>query len=303
MIKRKDILPDDYVVKEKFTNNLRKILKDNNFKFIMPPTCEHNSVYENTRYKDEIVKFMFSNELIILRPDFTPSIARMANTLKLTNGRIAYLGEVFRKEKNDIVELTQCGAEFIGDEEKDEDVLALLIDCFNKCDIETYSIDIGHSCVYRYIKKNLGLNQEASEELNKLICRKSINDVKRFCEDFDIKGNIKELIILICELYGGEDQLNKAIALIDDEKTKSDLEDFRATYREAIKKDTNIYIDLGIVKDFEYYTGIIFEAFIEGSSKIAASGGRYDDLISFDEENIKAIGFGINVDNLIKGSR
>jgi ATP phosphoribosyltransferase regulatory subunit len=303
VIARRDLLPEDYLVKEKISNCLRKIIKENNFKFIMPPICEHHSVYENSRYKEQIIRFMFNNELIILRPDFTPSIARMLTTLKFTNGRIAYMGEVFRKEKDGIAELTQCGAEFIGDDETEENAINLLIDCINQCDIKEYSIDIGHSGVFRYISNKLVLDEELSKELNKLVCGKSQNEIKEFCQKNSVAEKMQNLILTLCGFYEGEEQINTALKYIDDDKIKEELEDLRRIYKNVLTAGGKVFIDLGIVKDFDYYTGIIFEAFVSGASKSVASGGRYDNLISFDDNNIKAVGFGINVDGLLRGGK
>jgi ATP phosphoribosyltransferase regulatory subunit len=303
VIARRDLLPGDYLVKENITNSLRKIIKENNFKFIMPPICEHHSVYENSRYKEQIIRFMFNNELIILRPDFTPSIARMLTTLKFTNGRIAYMGEVFRKEKDGIVELTQCGAEFIGDDETEENAINLLIDCISQCDIKEYSVDIGHSAVYRYISNIINLTDELSEELNKLVCRKSQNEIKEFCEKNNVDEDVQNLLLILCDFYEGEDQIDAALKYIDDNKIKEELENLRSIYKNIKASGSKAFIDLGIVKDFDYYTGIIFEAFVSGASKSVASGGRYDNLISIDDNNIKAVGFGINVDSLLRGGK
>lgn len=292
------LVPKTYAEKEKYINALKKVLKDRNFDFILPPVCEHHSLYENSRYSDDIVKFMFNNDLIILRPDFTPSIAKIVSSLKIKDARIGYVGEVFRKQENEIVELTQCGTEFIGKEADEVGALKILCECIESCGINNYSIEIGNSSIYRYIKKKLTLSEVQSQQLNKIICSKSLEDIKEFCDKYNVDNKMKQLLIIICDFYTGEQQLDEAVKYVDDDDCIEQIQDIRKIYQSL--NNAKISIDLGMVKDFDYYTGIIFEAFVDGASSSVASGGRYDSLIKSQDESIAALGFGIDVDNLMK---
>jgi ATP phosphoribosyltransferase regulatory subunit len=70
---------------------------------------------------------------------------------------------------------------------------------------------------------------------------------------------------------------------------------------EHFKNETNkITYDLSLVSELNYYDGIIFRGYIENSNKEMIKGGRYD---SFTEQfgfKIPAIGFSIELDELIK---
>lgn len=292
------LVPKKYAEKEKYINAVRKVLQDRNFDFILPPVCEHHSIYENSRYSDDIVKFMFNNDLIILRPDFTPSIAKMVNSLSIKKARIGYVGEVFRKRENEIVELTQCGTEFIGDEADEVSALKILCECIEACEIKDYSIEIGHSGIYRYIKNKLNLNELQSQQLNKIICSKSLEDITAYCDKNNVDASMKKLLVVICNFYNDEEQLNEAVKYINDQECIAQIKAISDIYSSL--NNNRISIDLGMVKDFDYYTGIIFEAFVDGASSSVASGGRYDSLIKAQDENIAALGFGIDVDNLMK---
>ena len=62
-----------------------------------------------------------------------------------------------------------------------------------------------------------------------------------------------------------------------------------------------VMIDLGLVQENEYYTGVIFRGYIEGSGDTVVSGGRYDTLLQQFGSPLPATGFGVNVDAVIKG--
>ena len=57
---------------------------------------------------------------------------------------------------------------------------------------------------------------------------------------------------------------------------------------------------MGIIPRLNYYTGIIFRGFIQGSGNFVLSGGRYDELMKDFGQDLKAIGFSINIDELIQ---
>lgn len=60
----------------------------------------------------------------------------------------------------------------------------------------------------------------------------------------------------------------------------------------------NITIDLGLVNRSNYYTGVIFRGYAEGSGLTIVSGGRYDNLIGEFGLDAPAVGFGVNVNAL-----
>ena len=60
----------------------------------------------------------------------------------------------------------------------------------------------------------------------------------------------------------------------------------------------NITIDLGLVNRSNYYTGVIFRGYAEGSGLTIVSGGRYDNLLGEFGLDAPAIGFGVNVNAL-----
>ena len=60
----------------------------------------------------------------------------------------------------------------------------------------------------------------------------------------------------------------------------------------------SVMIDLGLVNRSNYYTGVIFRGYAEGSGATILSGGRYDNLIAEFGLDVPAIGFGVDVNAL-----
>lgn len=66
-------------------------------------------------------------------------------------------------------------------------------------------------------------------------------------------------------------------------------------------KTNEIVIDLSIARGFDYYTGIVFEMFLDGQAKIGSvgSGGRYDNLLaSYRRDPIPGVGASIGLSRL-----
>src|SRR5262249_11537477 len=57
-------------------------------------------------------------------------------------------------------------------------------------------------------------------------------------------------------------------------------------------------IDLGEVRGFDYYTGILFRAYVPGLGFEVANGGRYDGLPATFGEDLPAVGFSFSLDRL-----
>ncbi len=60
-----------------------------------------------------------------------------------------------------------------------------------------------------------------------------------------------------------------------------------------------ISVDLGLVNQLNYYTGIMFQGFVENFGRSVIQGGRYDHLTEEFGLKVDAIGFGVYIDQLI----
>ena len=60
-----------------------------------------------------------------------------------------------------------------------------------------------------------------------------------------------------------------------------------------------ISFDFGMLSRYEYYTGIIFQAYTYGTGEPVVKGGRYDNLMAHFGSPQPAIGFGLGIDSLM----
>ena len=67
---------------------------------------------------------------------------------------------------------------------------------------------------------------------------------------------------------------------------------------ESLDLAHHLTIDLGEVRGFDYYTGILFRAYVPQLGFEVASGGRYDGLADTFGEDLPAVGFSFSLDRL-----
>ena len=63
-----------------------------------------------------------------------------------------------------------------------------------------------------------------------------------------------------------------------------------------------LVVDFGLVKDFGYYTGIIFEIMELTTNQLIGGGGRYDGLATLlgANERVNALGFAFDLDKILE---
>lgn len=61
-----------------------------------------------------------------------------------------------------------------------------------------------------------------------------------------------------------------------------------------------VIFDLSDFRDFDYYTGVLFEGFVEGSGYPVCGGGRYDRLLGLYGTDALGTGIAIDLDELLR---
>lgn len=147
------------------------------------------------------------------------------------------------------------------------------------------------------------IKEENLKELKQIIRNKNYMALKKFLDEISWKYSKRDFKIIenLPKLFGGIETIEKAKILTKNEKALKSLDDIYKIYKsiEDIGLGAYISIDLGMVQNIDYYTGIIFKAYVEEIGDSILSGGRYDNLIQHFGMELPATGFAINVDDVI----
>ena len=243
-----------------------------------------------------------SGKIMVMRPDCTTPIARVAATklkaLPLPQ-RLYYDQTVFRsgqEHKGGSSEIAQCGVELIGSagRKADLEMVALAVDALRSCGLERFHIELGHAGFFRDLAGRVDMPPQVIERMRSLIEGKNFAALNDLLEPYAGQGACRALRRL-SRLFGGAEVLDEAEALAGGSAV---LVYLRQLYGELCQAGYGDYLrfDLGLVHQIDYYTGVVFRGYVEGAGDAVLSGGRYDNLVGIFGREAQATGFAVDVD-------
>ena len=303
----KDYLFDECSRRSRVTGILKDIFKARGYRRVMTPTIEFYDVFgASAAYlpQENMYKLMDQKGcLMVLCPDGTIPIARLCAT-RLTQMemplRLYYSHNVYRMAnglRGRSSEIYQCGVELIGSGSVRSDLEILEMAASSLENISGgsgYRLEICHIGYFKALMDSLGADEETREEIRYHIEQKNFASLNDLLEQFpDNKAAVA--LKYLPRLFGGEEVFEQAYALFDDENARQSLNYLQTIYSslQQLGLGDNVIIDLGLVNQAEYYTGIIFRGYF---NEVVLSGGRYDNLLSDFGAAQPATGFAVNVD-------
>ena len=309
----RDIYDKDYLLKSKTENMISEVFHEAGYKDIKTPTLEYYDVFGDevgTTPRNNLFKFDDRNgDTVVLRPDFTPSIARCAAKYFMENDetlRFTYKGDTFSQTaslQGKLVETTQMGVELIGENEvwADAEVLNLSIKALMATGLNHFNVTIGNIEYFKGLCEELGFDEKTELALRDLITNKNFFGARKYLEDIKAEETVIEKICKLDMLIGGKNVLNEAEKLTTNPRSKAAISHLRELSLMLEKKGYGeyIYFDLSMLNKYMYYTGVVFKAYTYGVGDCILKGGRYDNLLGKFGKEAPAIGFVIMIDDLI----
>jgi len=309
----RDIYGLENARKIKVQNLLNEQFTSFGYKDIQTPTFEFFDVFSReigTTPSNELYKF-FDKEgnTLVLRPDFTPSMARCAAKYFMDEEipvRFTYTGNTFTNTSNlqgKFKEVTQTGVEYIGDSsvEADAELITLAMRSLLASGLKDFQISIGEIEFFKGICEDAGLDRETELEVREQISNKNYFGVEEILTEKSIAKEKIDVFLKVIDLFGSVDSLSEAEKLATNERSLNACKRLRKLYDLLSVAGVEKYVsfDLGMVSKYNYYTGIIFRAYTYGVGDAILAGGRYDDLLSYFGKKAPAVGFMIVVDDLM----
>ncbi|WP_455037117.1 ATP phosphoribosyltransferase regulatory subunit [Leptotrichia massiliensis] len=288
--------------------NIRKMYDSYGYKKISLPSFEEYDLYnENKDFIDRNVLTVMSpnGKLLALRPDITLSVAKkVSKDQSLKYSKIYYQENTYNLTKYvGYEEDEQLGIELIGKESTflDFEIINLAVkslDIINKKNM----IILSHAGFISSIFENFDLEYEIKEQILDCINRKNSHDIQKILKsNGHISENVKKLIYKIPELSGNLKNIEKELLKYEiNGNTKKILFELKQLNSLLMKfyKKSKIIFDFSVVKNLNYYNGIILQGYIEGFPNVILTGGRYDKLFEKFGVDTGAVGFAILTDGL-----
>lgn len=309
----RDICGEEYAKKIRVEGMILEKVRSYGYEDIQTPTFEFFDVFSKevgTTPSRELYKF-FDKEgnTLVLRPDFTPSIARCAAKYFLEEDvaiRLCYVGNTFTNNSNlqgKLKEATQMGAELIGEPsvEADGEMAALVIESLLSAGLKDFQLSIGNVEFFKGICMEAGLDEETELELREFISGKNYFGAEELLQEKRVAEEYRNALLEVTNLFGNYDALEEAKALAHNERSLHAIRRLEALYEVLCHYGVEKYVsfDLGMLSKYHYYTGVIFKAYTYGVGDAIVKGGRYDTLLGRFGKEAPAIGFVVVIDDLM----
>lgn len=288
---------------------MTKLFRSRGFSEVATPSVEFYDVFSGK--SDAIPQEMMykltdaKGRIIALRPDNTMPVMRVAAT-KLKGFkpplRLFYNQNVFRTNpsltgRRD--EIPQCGIELLGLSgiKADIEVIATAVDALKNVTGD-FRIELGHIGYFKSIINDINVSGENKEQIRAYIESKNYAALESILHNDG--GRAASALIELPKLFGGEEALDKAASISPNKAASDTIRYLKRIYDVLCRiglKD-KIIIDMGLVQQIDYYTGVVFRGYINGSGEYVLSGGRYDTLAESFGEHLAATGFAVNTETV-----
>lgn len=310
-----EILPPQAEQLETMRRQLLDMYKSWGYELIMPPFVEFlDSLLTGTGNDLDLQTFKLTDQVtgrtMGVRADMTPQAARIdAHSLKREGPvRLCYMGTVLRtrpESQGGTRSPLQIGAELYGHSgvESDVEVLQLMLETLKVTGVDGTHVDLGHVGIFRGLARQAELDQEQEAAMFDALQRKALPEINALLDEFGVTSKIQDMFKALVELNGDASILQTARKLLKKgSREVGDALDELIRIQERAQQavpDTRLYFDLAELRGYNYHTGVVFAAYVQGLGQSVAQGGRYDEIGSVFGRARPATGFSVNLKSLI----
>jgi ATP phosphoribosyltransferase regulatory subunit len=318
----RDVYPQQARIRRQMESTLLDFFDRRGFEMVSSGAFEYIDTLKRGRSDTEtngwLCLFDASGRTVALRPEMTPSIARMAAPLVATGSRTirwCYAERIYRRTNDPAsiswasgkaAESTQVGVEWIGQtgHETDAELLGLCRDGLAHLQLADCQMVVSHALFASSFLASEGLTQASVDSLMNDLARGDHVGFRKRLTDCGVRDDVLQTLISLNPFQ--PTTLSAALqaslqASGDGQATLrfwNDLVDFAQLMMER-GLDEGLSFDLTLARDITYYTGMVFEVFAPGVGAPIALGGRYDDLLAQFGASAPAVGFTFEVERLL----
>jgi len=282
------------------------------YREVITPMLEYLEVLvrgEGADAADRLFKIIDrGGEILALRPEMTTPVARLVAT-RLRHAplplRLSYAGQVFRGRDTGsgrLREFPQVGCELIGSRTLDADaeIVALAAEALAATGAPHGSLSLGHVGYLRGIMGGFDLPDPEAAGVQSLLFQKDFVGLRELLDRHGISSDRMDALMALPTLRG-EGALDEAERMASTPEGRDAVEELRGltAMLRAYGVGDAVTIDLSIIRDFEYYTGIVFEGHTSALGMPLLGGGRYDRLLERFEWPLPATGFAVRIERVL----
>ncbi len=309
----RDFLPREASQKRAVEGALAQLFANWGYDEVVTPTIEYletMTVGVGNDLDQHMFKFFDkSNRILALRPDMTTPMARVAATRfkgSPSPMKLFYITNVFRYEQAQAgrqCEFYQAGVEIMGASEPaaDAEVIALAVESMLKSGLQKFKIGLGQVDFINGIMEQSELSIVQRQQIKHAMVTRDLVGLGEILVKTGLSQSDQTLLRNIPLLHGREDMLKQAYSMVTNDKSRKALDNLANIYHLLENYGVSQYVDfdLGIIRDFEYYTGMVFEGYTAGLGFPICGGGRYDTMLNSFGMNCGATGFALGIERVL----
>ncbi len=243
--------------------------------------------------------------VLVMRPDLTIPASRLIATRMADHPgpvRVSYLSRAFRPPKAGraaAAEQLQAGLELVGPggPAADAEAVAALVEGLRASGLEDFGVAIADVSLTQAVLDGARVPGPAQAELRRALAERDFVAWREAAEAL-ASGPAGELLADLPTLRGGPEALVRVAEAVPAAEGACARLGRVLELLEAHGAAEPVMVDLGVLRDWPYYSGVVFEAYAPGVGAPIAMGGRYDGLAARFGQPRPAVGFAIALDLL-----
>ncbi|WHX49258.1 ATP phosphoribosyltransferase regulatory subunit [Paenibacillus woosongensis] len=285
------------------------------YRQIMTPTLEYYDTVGVASSTSDQKLFKLLNSrgtTMVLRSDMPAPIARVVSSLLREEPlplRLSYHANVFRaieEEAGKEAEFFQTGVELVGDDspEADAEVVALAVSSLQAAGVTTFKIALGHvGFLNGLLEDAIPDSEEVRDTLKEVLMHRDYVGYRETLAKLTLTEAQKNELEGVLKLRGGKEICHQALELSSNALAQASIEHLGQVWDalEDYGVAQHVMIDLTMIGDFSYYTGMTFEGYAAELGFPVCSGGRYDNLLQQFGRPAPATGFSLKTNRILDG--
>ncbi len=285
------------------------------YREVVPPLFEYLDILSRGLAPDVVargykIEDRKDGRLMVIRPDVTAQVARMAAARKddpAVPHRYGYATNVYTQQeahRGRPREVFQVGAERLGPGgvAADVEIVSLLISTLRELGLSGFVVAMGQAGYFQAILDGMDLPDGASRELTRAVARKDAASIRTVLTQAGVATEQIDALTQIPFLIGGTEVFAAARKLTRSKEAVAALDHLEAVVAGLAEcgMGEHVLVDLGEIRDLNYYTGLVFEALVPDVGFELGGGGRYDGLMGRFGHPMDATGFALDVERVME---
>ena len=308
----RDVLPREAAEREALTRYMTDVMRSWGYGQVETPVVEAYATLETGAGKsvEPTVFRLFDSDggLLALRPEMTLPIARMVATRmddERPPFRLCYSADVFREQssmRGQARQFTQVGLEFLGvsGSAADAEVVAVLVESVRVTGLVDFTVGLGTVAVLRSLIAAAEMPAEWGERVLAAAHARDLVSLDALAATDGVPSTVARALTLVPRTRGGREAIDTVRAGVVACGCEDVLDSLAETWDllEAMGVTDAVSLDFGIMRSFDYYTGMVLEVYAPGLGLPLGGGGRYDETMARFDAPMPAAGFAVGIERL-----